>query len=166
MRALAAAAVLLLAGCSHMPRSHKDPLSAEEHAKLGAVYESQGLKKEALAQYRAAVERDARYAPGWMAIGNRAFEEGDWERAEKAYKRALKAAPRHAGAQNNLAMCWLARGVRIGEAERLAREALSNASGSLRPFVLDTLASIYRRQGRYREAGEAAEKAAKLMAAE
>jgi predicted Zn-dependent protease len=52
---------------------------------------------------------------------------------------------------NNLAMVYLTQQEKLDEAERLANLALAQG-GPLRPYVLDTMAHIYVRQGRYREA--------------
>jgi|CXWL01.1.fsa_nt_gi tetratricopeptide (TPR) repeat protein len=94
---------------------------------------------------------DAARAEIELARGNSAFVAGRFREAEAFFRKALETAPLHAGAANNLAMTLLARGGRLPEAEALAKDALSR-SGSLRPYVVDTLASIYRRQGRYAEA--------------
>jgi cytochrome c-type biogenesis protein CcmH/NrfG len=55
-------------------------------------------------------------------------------------------------------MLYLARGGDLGEAERLALRALAQ-KGPLQPYVLDTLAHVYARQGRFKEAVAALEKA-------
>lgn len=150
-RALIAPAVLacLLAGCSHLPALiiPRDPLSAEEHARLGAAYEAQGLKKDAAGQYQAALKKDPAYVPAWMAAGNAAFDAGDFAGAERAYRRVLKLSPRHAGADNNLAMLYLAQNRDLDEAERLAREALAQ-DGPFKANILDTLAAIELRRRR------------------
>lgn len=161
-RALIAPAVLagLLAGCGHLPVliAPRDPLSAEEHAGLGAAYEAQGLRREAVEQYQAALKKDPAYVPAWMAFGNASFEAGELKKAERSFRRVLKLSPRHPGAANNLAMAYLARNKRLDEAERLAQEALAQ-DGPLKPYILDTLAHIYLRQKRYPEAADALDRA-------
>ncbi|UPT75349.1 MAG: tetratricopeptide repeat protein [Elusimicrobiota bacterium] len=141
--AVAAALALSLCGCGTLPKvfRHADPLSAEEHARLGAAYEAEGLGAEAEKQYVRALVLDKRHQGAWMALGNRAYEAGDYEKAERCYRRVLRIAPRHAGAANNLAMAYLARGKRLAQARKLALEALPEA-GALRPHVLDTLARL------------------------
>ncbi len=52
----------------------------------------------------------------------------------------------------------LALSANLTEAEQLARQALAQG-GPLRPYVLDTIARIYMRQGRYQEAKAALEEA-------
>ncbi|MDP3543427.1 MAG: tetratricopeptide repeat protein [Elusimicrobiota bacterium] len=148
-----ALACLLAAGCGHLPPRIRsgDALDPQEHVRLGSSYEAQGLKAEAVAQYEAAVRRDPNFAEGWLALGNVAFADGRLEDAEKSFRKALKSSPGHPGACNNLAMTLLARGGGLEEAEALAREALSRP-GSLRPYILDTLAGIRLKQARYVEA--------------
>lgn len=151
IRLLALAA--LTAGCVHLPASlrSRDALDSQEHVRLGSAYEAQGLRAEAVAQYEAAVRRDPACAEGWVALGNVAYADGRLEAAESSFRTALKAAPHHPGACNNLAMTIMARGGDLAEAEALAREALVRP-GTLRPYILDTLANIQLRQRRYAEA--------------
>lgn len=139
----------LLAGCAGpaLLGRGRDPLSSGEHARLGAAYEAQGLREDAKKEYRAAVRRDSGCAECWLALGNSEFNDGRLKEAERAFRKALKAAPNHPGAANNLAMTLLEGGARLGEAEKLARGALADA-GELRPYVLDTLANILIRTGR------------------
>lgn len=147
MRALALVLAAALSGCAGLPKvfADRDPLTADEHARLGAAYEAQGEKKAADAQYLRAVATDRRHQSAWMAIGNRAFEDGDLEKARRCYRRVLDLSPRHPGASNNLAMVYLSQGRRLDEAEALAKDALA-ADGPLKPYALDTLAQIERRR--------------------
>lgn len=150
-----ALALLLAAGCAHLPplTRSRDALDPQEHVRLGASYEAQGLRAEAAAQYEAAVKRDPACAEGWVALGNMAFVDGRLEDAESSFRRAVGAAPRNAAACNNLAMAILARDGSLVEAEALARTALEQP-GTLRPYILDTLATIQMKQRRYAEALE------------
>lgn len=118
-----------------------------------ALLAHSGKKRAALFSYRKFSrdwEKTGRWAllvrgpdgpEGWVAFGNAAFEEGRLEEAEFAFRTALGGAPFHAGAANNLAMTLLARRGDLREAANLAAGALSRA-GSLRPYILDTLAQI------------------------
>lgn len=146
-------ACLLAAGCGHLPPLIRsgDALDPQEHVSLGASYEAQGLRAEAVAQYEAAVRRDPACAEGWVALGNIDFQEGRFAAAEASFRKAVAAAPRHPGACNNLAMAIMARGGDLSEAEAMARRALEQP-GALRPYILDTLANIQVRQRRYAEA--------------
>jgi tetratricopeptide (TPR) repeat protein len=143
----------LLTGCAHTsrPSGSREALSPAEHVSLGLTYQAQGLRAEAVSQYKAAVRRDPAFAEGWLALGNMAFTDGRNKEAERCFRKALKASPHHPGASNNLAMVIMARNGSLPEAEALVRDALLNA-GALRPYVLDTLANIYIRERRYAEA--------------
>lgn len=145
------AAALALCSCAGLPRVFvaSDPLTAEEHARLGAAYEAQGLSAEAEERYLRALVLDRRHQGAWMALGNRAYAAGDLAKAARCYRRVLKLAPGHAGAANNLAMVHLARGERLAEARALAEGALANA-GPLRPYILDTLERIAKEESRPR----------------
>ncbi|MGH7227817.1 MAG: tetratricopeptide repeat protein [Nitrospiraceae bacterium] len=154
---------LLLGGlqaCSSLPRVVvlHDPLTPTEHVTLGLTYEAQGRTEVAVREYRAALEQGHGYVPAFVGLGNLAFGRGALEEAEAYYHQALAVAPQDPGANNNLAMLYLAQSANLTEAERLARQALVQG-GPLRPYVLDTMVHIYMRQGRYQEAKAALEEA-------
>lgn len=156
-----ALALLLAAGCSHLPpliRRSGDALDPREHVRLGESYEAQGLRAEAAAQYEAAARRDPSFVEAWVALGNLAFADGRLDAAEKAFRRAVKAAPLNPAALNNLAMTIMARGGRLDAAEAFARRALAEP-GALRPYALETLANIRLRQKRYDEARDLVDQA-------
>lgn len=160
-----------LCACAHADRLFKpaDPLSADDHFRLGAAYEAEGLQDDALRQYQRVLRLNRANPEAWVAIGNIKFKRGEYSRAEEDYLSALNVSPSHAGAQNNLAMTYLAQKKNLKEAERLAKGALRHR-GPLQRYVLDTLAKIYEAEGRYPEAraaaaqAEAAAKRAEAMA--
>lgn len=157
-RRLAPALCLVgLSACAGVPRLFvpSDALTAGEHYRLGSAYEAQGLPDDAARQYLAAVRLAPADPEFLMASGNLRFKRGDFAGAERDFLRARSLAPLHVGAENNLAMAYLAQDKRLPEAERLAREALGR-TGPLRPCVLDTLSKIYEREGRLPEARAAA----------
>lgn len=153
--------------CSRLPRIVvlHDPLTADEHVKLGTSYEAQGLKEMAAQEFQAALRKQSTYAPAFIGLGNLRFEEGGLQEAEDYYRRALDIDPDHPAANNNLAMVYLTRGERLDEAERLAHNALKRES-PLQPYILDTLANIYARQGRCQEATTALQEAAAVAPSE
>ena len=157
----------LLSGCASRSgvAGYRDALTPGEHLRLGAAYEAQGLRPEASQQYQLAVKRDPKLAEGWLALGNLEFADGRLKEAGAYFRKALKAAPHHPGASNNLAMVALAGNGSLNEAEALAQDALL-AAGALRPYVLDTLANIYLRERRYAEAEAAIAQAEALTPAE
>ena len=136
-----------------------DLRTADEHFRLGAAAEAKDDLDDAVRHYARTVGLHPSDPEAWLALGNAAFKRGDLARAEDAYRRALNIAPEHVGAQNNLAMAYLAQNKNLTEAEALAKAALRQ-EGPLRPYVLDTLASIYEAELRFPEARAAAAKAA------
>jgi tetratricopeptide (TPR) repeat protein len=149
-----------LQACSGLPRIVvlHDPLTPQEHVTLGESYQAQGNTDLAVREFQAALHQQSDYGPALIALGNLSFEAGTLQEAEDYYRRALDAVPHQPAASNNLAMVYLSRGDRLDEAERLAKDALGRG-GTLRPYILDTLAKIYMRQERYQEARTALEEA-------
>jgi Flp pilus assembly protein TadD len=149
---------LLVPACSWLPRpvNFHDPLTAHEHVMLGETYLKQGQLEPATHEFEAAVKREPDHVPALLALGNLAFHGRSWDQAESLYRRALQADPNHAAAANNLAMVYLTRGERFDEIERLARHALQQDT-HLTPYIYETLATLYVRQGRLTEAQAAAE---------
>lgn len=150
--ALFAAAVLLQAGCS-LPRIIilHDPLSADEHDRLGRIYESQGKQDLALRQYEAALKKDPGHAPSLLLLGDLSYVRGDWNGAEAAYKKAIKFKPENGDIYNNLAWVRLKQERDLKEAEALIAKALS-LTPDHRPYYLDTLGVILIKQSRPQEA--------------
>jgi tetratricopeptide (TPR) repeat protein len=161
-RAAAAVLVAGLAGCAGLggkpDRAEHDPLTAEEHMRLGASYDEQELHSAAAREYSAALRKRKDYLPALMALGNAAFQASNLIEAELFYRKVLRLVPDHTGANNNMAMVLLVRGARFEAAEEHAKTALKNA-GPFRPYVLDTLANVYIRLGRLPEAKAALDEA-------
>jgi len=139
--------------CSDLPRVRvlHDPLTSEEHVRLGLAYEVEGRTELATREYDDALRKEHGYMPALIGLGNLAFDRGAMKEAEAYYRQALSTAPEDPGVNNNLAMVYLSQQEKLDEAERLANLALAQG-GPLQPYVLDTMAHIYVRQRRYREA--------------
>ncbi len=118
-------------------------VSARDYFELGSAYQQKGLNQEAIAQYTLALAEYKNFSPALIALGNIAFEARDYHWAEKYYRRVLRADPAHGGANNNLAMVYLARGRDLKKAETLATKALET---DYRPYAADTLAQIQERR--------------------
>jgi len=141
LMALAAAlllAALLCAGCA-VPQIvvHDDPLSAEEHLKLGMAYEADKEPERAAAEYRLA----GRKVPvAKLYLGNVLFGMGKLNDAEDEYRGALKQLPDNAEVLNNLAWLLYTRKRNLAEAEALAARAVSLEPK--RGAFVDTLKAI------------------------
>ncbi len=139
-----------------------DPLTAEEHVRLGQVYESQGKLQLALQQYRAAVRGGSNSPLTWLMIGDLSFRTGAHKEAEKAYLKAISLDPGNGNSYNNLAWVYLEQGDQLRKAEQLAREAIRRTPEQ-RPYYLDTLGVVLYRQGRISEALEALEESVRTL---
>lgn len=125
------------AGCA-LPQIaiHDDPLSPEEHLKLGMAYEAREPER-ALEEYRHA----ARKIPlAHLYMGNTLFGLKRLKEAEDEYREAVERLPGNAEAMNNLAWTLLTRGESLPEAEELARKAV--VLEPRRRAFADTLAAI------------------------
>jgi Tfp pilus assembly protein PilF len=143
-----------LSGCSSiraLTTANAPTLSPAEHLALGQSYASNGQADLAMQQYNAAVAQNKKYVPALMALGNLAYENKQYDVARKHFERALKYAPRDPAVINNVAMVDLAEGKSMAKSTAKLEDALS-APGPMRPYLLDTLATIALREGRFLDA--------------
>lgn len=138
---LLAISVLIFSSCS-LPRIIilKDPLSPEEHINLGLSYEEKAEYDAALKEYETAAKD---MAIAYFYIGNLYFKKGDFDNAEKAYKKAIRKTsdPR---AMNNLAWLYYTINKDLDRAEGLAEEAVKKSPDN-QDFI-DTLNKIKERR--------------------
>ena len=120
----------------------------------GVALEEAGRAGEAAALYRGLLEREPESPRAWTNLGNAEAAQGNAERAEEAYRRALELDPAHRDALNNLAWLLLEEGSRLDEAAELARRAV-DAGGPDPHLALDTLARVEAARGRCPEAADA-----------
>lgn len=140
-------AVLLafLCGCS-LPRIIVlgDPLSPEEHLKLGTAYESKGEYDLAVAEYKAASRR---LPLAHLFLGNVFFLQRNYAAAEEEYRRAIRELPENPRPYNNLAWLYYTEGIKLEEAETLARRAVALAPPGEDGPYRDTLEQILKARG-------------------
>lgn len=143
-RLRAAAAALLLAGfaagCAHLVLLH-DPLTADEHSDLGAVYEARGRLELAAREYRRALRLAPHHRQARFNLGNVEAANGRWRAAEGCFRRALRDSASDADAMNNLAIALLRQGRRRDEARALAARAVA-AGGERESLYRATLAEV------------------------
>src|SRR5512147_3289284 len=91
---LVVAVMVILSGCS-LPRIIvlNDPLSPEEHNKLGSIYESQGKFDLAAQQYREALRKEPKSVSSLLLLGDLSFRTGNYSEAEASYRKAIKLRP-------------------------------------------------------------------------
>lgn len=153
--ALIAAALLAFPACASLRplTPYHDALSPQEHLQLGMSYEAQKLPHDAEREYRAAAGRHRNQVPGLLALGNLLFAEGRLKEAERTLARAHRIVPLDNAAANNLAMVYVGEKKNLKKAEGLARQASGDAR--LKPYALDTLASLYLEENRVADARQA-----------
>ena len=148
--ALAVLCLGLLSGCA-LPRIgfYDDPLSSDEHIKLGVSYERDGNFELAEREYNEAL-KDTPMAHFYL--GNFYFEQNQFDKAEREYRTALRQVDEKDAAPiyNNLAWMMHTQGKNSDEAVSLARKAVELATPEQRPTFENTLNSIIaaRKQGR------------------
>jgi Tfp pilus assembly protein PilF len=134
---------LFVAGCpltQNMPQVVKftDPLTSEEHAQLGAMYEQQGNVERAVSEYAAALKKDPENLVALTGLGNVSLNQKKPRLAAKYYKRALEQEPDNMVVLNNLAMAWITAG-KPQKALPYADRAVA-IDGGKDPRMLDTRA--------------------------
>ena len=140
----------LLSGCA-LPRIgfYDDPLSSDEHIKLGVSDERDGKFELAEREYNEAL-KDTPLAHFYL--GNLYFEQNQFDKAEREYRTALRQVDEKdtAPIYNNLAWLMHTQGKNTDEAVSLARKAVELATPEQRPTFENTLDSIIaaRKQGR------------------
>jgi len=111
-----------------------------------ARLEKTGPPASARGAYERTLERWPDQLVALMGLGNTAYRAGDYETAERAFRRAVLAHPRSAAAHNNLAQT-LADLDRHDEALAEARVAVG-LGGPLEDTSIRTLDAIVSRTGR------------------
>ena len=83
--------LVFLCACS-LPyvNEYQDPLTPEEHLKLGISYEEEGQFKAAIREYKAASEK---IPEPYYYLGNLYFQQGQYDEAEDNYKAAIREMP-------------------------------------------------------------------------
>ena len=139
----------LLSGCA-LPRIgfYDDPLSSDEHIKLGVSYERDGNFELAEREYNEAL-KDTPMAHFYL--GNLYFEQNLFDKAEGEYRTALRQVDEQQAGPiyNNLAWLLHTQGKNTDEAVSLARKAVELADPQQQPTFENTLNAIVaaRRQG-------------------
>ncbi len=141
----------LLSGCS-LPKIIvlHDPLSADEHVRLGSIYASQGKTDLARDQYRMATEKDKKNDKAWQLLGDVSFQLKEYKEAEDAYSRALGLDSKNGDLYNNLAWVYVQQGRNLGKAKDLVMKAMKLSPDHL-PYYLDTLGIVLLKLGKTQE---------------
>ena len=128
------------------PRRLPESVAAGDYLSAVARLEKTGPPASARGAYERALERWPDQLVALMGLGNTAYRAGDYEGAERAFRRAVLAHPRSAAAHNNLAQT-LADLDRHDEALAEARVAVG-LGGPQEDTSIRTLDAIVSRTGR------------------
>lgn len=142
-----------------------DPLSEEEHLRLGLSYEAQGEWDRAISEYRTALDKGGSPSVIFGYLGNVYYAKKEYAAAEESYEKSLQRDPRNAPILNNLASLYLAERKELAEAEWLVQRAIA-LDPPRKPYYLDTLAEIYLARTEYELALAVYGEAAKLAPAD
>ena len=148
-------AVLPVTACGALPKIVvlHDPLSPQEHLRLGERYEAEGKIPLALSEYESALKGGDR--PDVLShLGNAYQLEGDSRRAESFFLRSLKEKEDQPLVLNNLAAVYALERAHLDRAQEFVEKAL-RLDPEHRPYYLETLSEIYLAQGRPQEALQA-----------
>lgn len=139
------------------PERAPPPETADDWLSLGRYHEFRNEGPEALKAYEQAEARLPEDRAPHVRIGNVLAARDRWDEAESRYRRALEQNANGGTAANNLAYVLARRGIKLEEAEQLARRAVRDAPDD--PRRLDTLGVALTAQGRWEEAAQALERA-------
>ncbi len=152
-----AAAILLCVSCARV-KTAPELLTPSERLSLAAIYAQKGETELAIREYSTLAEEGN--ADAYFAMGNLYLKNGDFDKAEKSYRSAIKINPSNGAYHNNIGWLYMQKGENA-KAERSVREALRLDPGKSYVY-LDTLGVLKVRQGLYGEAEKALIEAARL----
>jgi tetratricopeptide (TPR) repeat protein len=122
-------------------------LSAEEHNDLGLFFERGGVLGAATEHYVAATQLNPENSYFRMNLGNVLLKQRRLREAVAAFTRALELDAQNADAMNNLAYTYSELGSNLDEAAKLCQQA-ATLRPARRAYYLDTLGTIYAKQGK------------------
>ena len=122
------------------------------HYRLAHLYRQLEVFDKAEAALARVLEIEPGIAEAHALLGNVNYEQGKYDDAADAYRRAIALNPNDHSSYNNLAWLYAIQGVRLKEAQRLSWHSLQKAPDS--PTYLDTLAEIYYQTAQYERAIE------------
>jgi len=124
-----------------------DPNILAPYISLARIYLKEKRLGEAISQYESILNKNPKFLAGYMALGTIYDQQGDKDKAEGYYRKALEIKNDFAPAANNLAWNLVENGGNIDEAlgfARIAKEKMPKSAS-----VMDTLGWIYYLKGSY-----------------
>lgn len=150
----------LTAGCGQLPRIVElhDPLSATEHFQLAMVYEQKRQYDLALNEYQEVIKKGVFLSESYTNMGNIYSSQGKGNLSETYYLKSIQADPHYGKAYNNLAWFYMMQNRKLSQAEHLLQTAIEKDPENSASY-LDTLGSVYEREGRWDQSLEVLKKA-------
>lgn len=152
--------MFILTSCARVRfvETGEDPLSPDEHLRLGAVYEAKNEDGLALREYREAIEADGGNPVAWFGMGNVYLKKKMYKEAIDSYLKAFENGPEKGVFYNNLGWAYMEIG-RFDKAEEAVKDAIRRDPRGLHIY-LDTLGVIEMRKGDYPSAQRSFQEAA------
>lgn len=122
-------------------------MSFDDHLRLGKIYESDGNLRPALREYQRARLMRKQDSRPYFGIGNIQLRSGEFAKAEKSYKKAIRRYSKVGVYYNNLAWVYINQ-KRYEEAHVMATKGAS-LDKSRSYIYLDTIGVIEMRQGNF-----------------
>jgi Tfp pilus assembly protein PilF len=150
----------LSAGCSHLPRIIElhDPLSAKEHFQLALTYEEKKENDLALREYEEVLKKKEFRGETYTNMANIYLSQGKEKLAESFYLKSIQADPLYGKAYNNLAWIYISENKDLQRGEQLLLNAIEKDPEHSASY-LDTLGSVYEKEGKWEKSLEALKKA-------
>jgi tetratricopeptide (TPR) repeat protein len=133
------------------PEKAKWHLSAEEHNDLGLYFEHASLLAAATEHYVAATQLRPENSYFRMNLGNVLLKQRRLREAANAFTSAVELDSQNADAMNNLACTYSEMETNLDEAAKLCQQAAALRPGR-QAYYLDTLGTIYVKDGKVRAA--------------
>ncbi len=134
---------------------------AQLYAMYASLLDESGDYNKAIRMLTDAVERFPESAQLRFYYGTLYDRTGKKDRVVTEMKKVLELDPKHAQAMNYLAFTWAEGNTNLGDAEKMARNALAIESKD--GYIMDTLGWILYKQGRFNEAVKVLEAAFKYQ---
>jgi Tfp pilus assembly protein PilF len=149
------------AGCAQLPRIVElhDPLSAKEHFQLALAYEQKKENELALREYDEVLKKKEFREETYTNMANIYLSQGKEDLAEAFYLKSIQANPRYGKAYNNLAWLYISENKQLQRAEQLLLNVIEKDPEHSASY-LDTLGSVYEKEGRWEKSLDTLKKAA------
>lgn len=153
-------AAAMEAGCASLPRivTLHDPLSPSEHFTLAVAYEKKKEYPLALKEYENASKEGKFAGEALTNMANIYLGMEMRDEAEAHYLKAIQSAPAYGPPYNNLAWLYIQNSKNLDQAESLLHAGIKN-DPARSAWFLDTLATLYEKQGDMNRSLETLQKA-------